>query len=141
RPKGARFELQGPKWFKTIYQRFGQLINQEYSQSQDLKFAGLLHLMGVSAEEKLKTQLAPEELPYYFFRLLSPVYSLQDFFLLTQLKRRLLLEGGDYKESMVQYWQFHEGRFENLLLASFEGVISGERVLFFSHLPEEAPFS
>lgn len=60
---------------------------------------------------------------------------------MTQLKRRLHLWGGDFKESSVQYWQLHEGKFENLLLASFEGVISGERVLFFSHLPVEVPFS
>lgn len=140
RPKGFRFEVLGPKWFKAIYQRFGELINDEYAHAKDLKYAGLLHLMGIGHEEKLKTKLAPEEIPFYFFRLLSPLYRLQDFFLMTQLKRRLLLLGGDFKESSVQYWQLHEGKFENLLLASFEGVISGERVLFFSHLPEEVPF-
>jgi hypothetical protein len=140
RPKGFRFEILGPKWFKGIYHRFSELINAEYSYSKNLKYAGLLHLMGIENEEKLKTRLAPEEIPFYFFRLLSPVYRLQDFFLMTQLKRRLSLLGGDYKESMVQYWQLHNGKFENLLLASFEGVISGNRVLFFSHLPEEVPF-
>lgn len=140
RTKGHHFELQGPKWLKTVYERFGKLLNEEYDVSKNLKFAGLLHLLGLSSEEKLKTRLLPEELPYYFFRLLSPVYRLQDFFLTTQLKRRLSLLGGDYKESSVQFWQMHESRFENLLLASFEGVISGERVLFFSHLPEEVPF-
>ena len=50
------------------------------------------------------------------------------------------LLGGDYKASPVQFWQFHERKFENLLLASFEGVISGDRVLFFAHLPEDVPF-
>lgn len=140
RPKAMRFDLQGPKWLKTIYQRFGSLLNQEYSESKDLKFSGLLHLLGLSAEEKLKTHLYPEEVPFYFFRLFSPLMRLQDFFLATQLKRRLLLLGGDYKESSVQYWQLHEKKFENLLLASFEGVISGERVLFFTHLPEDVPF-
>ena len=141
RPKGIRFELQGPKWFKTIYQRFQGFINQEYSQSKDLKYAALLHLMGISFEEKLKTRLGPEEIPFYFFRLLSPLWRLQDFFLMTQLKRRLLLLGGDFKESSIQFWQLYEGKFENLLLASFEGVISGQRVLFFSHPPEDVPFS
>lgn len=140
RPKGMRFDLQGPKWFKTVYERFAQFLNQEYALSKDLKFAALLQLMGLSFEEKLKTKLGPEEIPFYFFRLLSPIYRLQDFFLTSQLKRRVLLLGGDYKESPVQYWQLHENKFENLLLASFEGVISGERVLFFSHLPEEVPF-
>ncbi len=140
RPKGMRFDLQGPKWFKTVYERFAQFLNQEYSVSKGLKFLSLLQLMGLSFEEKLKTKLSPEEIPFYFFRLLSPVYRLQDFFLTSQLKRRVLLLGGDYKESPVQYWQLHENKFENLLLASFEGVISGERVLFFSHLPEEMPF-
>ena len=141
RTKGQRFDLQGPKWLKTVFERFGKLLNEEYNVSKNLKFAGLLHLLGLSAEEKLKTKLLPEELPYYFFRLLSPIYRLQDFFLTTQLKRRLTLLGGDYKESSVQFWQMHEHKFENLLLASFEGVISGERVLFFSHLPEEVPFT
>jgi hypothetical protein len=140
RPKGMRFEIQGPKWFKTIYERLAEKLNQEYSVSQDLKYAALLQLMGVSFEEKLKTCLGLEEIPFYFFRLLSPIYRLQDFFLTTQLKRRLLLLGGDYKESPVQYWQLHEKKFGNLLLSSFEGVIAGERVLFFSHLPEEVPF-
>ena len=140
RPKGMRFDLQGPKWFKDIFKNFGESINREYASSKDLKFAGLLHLLGVSAEEKLKTRLAPEEIPFYFFRLLSPIYRLHDFLLTTQLKRRLLLLGGDYKESSVQYWQLHEKKFENLLLASFEGVISGERVLFFSHFADEVPF-
>jgi hypothetical protein len=84
--------------------------------------------------------MAPEEIPFYFFRLLSPVYRLQDFFLTTQLKRRLTLMGGDTKESTIQYWQLHNRKFENLLLRSFEGVISGERVLFFSHLPHDVPF-
>ncbi len=140
RPKGVRFDLQGPKWFKDIYKKFGEYINREYAVSKDLKFSALLHLLGVTAEEKLKTRLGPEEIPFYFFRLLSPVYRLHDFLLTTQLKRRLLLLGGDYKESSVQYWQLHEKKFENLLLASFEGVISGERVLFFSHFPDEVPF-
>jgi hypothetical protein len=140
RNKNFRYELQGPKWLKSIYSKFVELINREYVASKDLKFSGLIHLLGLSAEEKLKTYLPPEELPFYFFRLLSPVYRLQDFFLSTQLKRRLLLSGGDYKESTVQYWQFHERKFENLLLASFEGVISGDRVLFFAHLPEDVPF-
>ena len=140
RPKALRFELQGPKWMKTFYSRFGELINREYALSKDLKYSSLIHLLGLSAEEKLKTHLPPEEIPFYFFRLLSPIYRLQDFFLTTQLKRRLLLMGGDYKESSVQYWQFHERKFENLLLASFEGVISGERLLFFAHLPEDVPF-
>lgn len=140
RPKGYRFELQGPKWLKTIYTRFGEFMNQEYQDSKSLKFGSFLHLLGLSAEEKLKTGLGAEEIPYYFFRALSPIYRLQDFFLATQLKRRLVLLGGDYKESSVQFWQFHENKFENLLLESFEGVISGDKVLFFSHLPEEVPF-
>jgi hypothetical protein len=140
RPKGVRFELIGPKWMKGIYQRFNHLLNREYSASKDLKYQGLLHLLGVSAEEKLKTQLAPEDVAFYFFRLLSPIYRLHDFFLTTQLKRRLTLEGGDYKESSIQYWQLYDNKFENLLLASFEGVVSGSRVLFFSHLPADVSF-
>ena len=140
RPKGYHFDLQGPKWIKIFYARFGELLNQEYEESKSLKFSGLLHLLGLAHEEKLKTSLGAEEIPFYFFSTFSPIYRLQDFFLATQLKRRLVLLGGDYKESTVQYWQFFENRFENLLLASFEGVISGERVLFFSHLPEEVPF-
>lgn len=140
RPKGYRFELQGPKWLKTVYQRFAELLNQEYQESKGLKYSALLHLLGLSAEEKLKTGLGASEVPYYFFRTFSPIFRLQDFFLATQLKRRLVLLGGDYKESTVQFWQLHENKFENLLLASFEGVISGDRVLFFSHLPEEVPF-
>jgi hypothetical protein len=141
RSKNIRFDFQGPKWLKTIYQRFGEFLNQEYQHSKDLKFASLLHLLGVSVEEKLKIGIGAEEIPYYFFRTLSPIFRLQDFYLSTQLKRRLVLLGGDYKESSVQYWQFHENKFENLLLASFEGVISGEKVLFFSHLPEDVPLS
>lgn len=140
RPRGLRFDLQGPKWIKTFYARFAEMINREYTVSKDLKYSSLIHLLGLSAEEKLKTYLPPEEVPFYFFRLLSPVYRLHDFFLNTQLKRRLLLLGGDYKESSVQFWQLHEQKFENLLLASFEGVISGDRVLFFAHLPEDVPF-
>lgn len=140
RPRPLRFDLQGPKWVKTFYTRFGELINREYTVSKDLKYSSLIHLLGLSAEEKLKTHLPPEEIPFYFFRLLSPTYRLQDFFLTTQLKRRLLLLGGDYKESSIQFWQLHEHKFENLLLESFEGVISGDRVLFFAHLPEDVPF-
>lgn len=140
RPKGFRFDLQGPKWLRTVFTRFGDELNREYALSHDLTAPSLLHLISVAFEEKMKTRMAPEEVPYYFFRLLSPVYRLQDFFLTTQLKRRLTLMGGDTKESPVQYWQLHEKKFENLLLASFEGVISGERVLFFSHLPQEVPF-
>lgn len=141
RPKGFHFEIQGPRWLKAIYQNFSKLMNEEYAISHSLKYAGLLHLLGLAGEEKLKTCLAPEEIPFHFFRMLAPVYRLQDFFLTTQLKRRLSLLGGDYKESIIQYWQLHENKFENLLLESFEGVISGERVLFFSHLPVEVPFS
>lgn len=140
RPRGIRFELQGTKWMKTIYARFAELVNREYGVSKNLKYSSLVHLLGLSSEEKLKTYLPPEEIPFYFFRMLSPVYRLQDFFLTTQLKRRLLLLGGDYKESTVQYWQLHEKKFENLLLESFEGVISGERVMFFAHIPEDVPF-
>ncbi len=141
RPKGFRFDIQGPKWLQTVFTRFGERLNREYSLSQDLTAPALLHLLSVAFEEKMKTRMAPEEIPFYFFRLLSPVYRLQDFFLTTQLKRRLTLMGGDYKESQVQFWQMHEKKFENLLLASFEGVISGDRVLFFSHLPVEVPFT
>lgn len=141
RPKGFHFDLQGPKWLKSIYQKFGEIINQEYAHSQSLKYAGLLHLLGIASEEKLKTRLAPNEVPFYFFRLLSPIHRLQDFFLMTQLKRSFSLLAGDYKESSIQYWQLHENKFENLLLASFEGVISGDKVLFFSHLPVEVPFT
>jgi hypothetical protein len=141
KPKGLKFELQGPKWLKTVYQRFGEFLNQEYSTSQELRSAGLMHLLGLSAEDRLKTRLGPEEIPFYFFRLLSPIHRLQDFVLLTQLKRRLHLMGGDFKESSVQYWQIHKQKFENLLLQSFEGVISAEKVLFFSHFPDEVSFS
>lgn len=141
RPKGFRFDLQGPKWLRTIFTRFGEILNREYALSQDLTAPSLLHLMSVAFEEKMKTRMAPEEIPFYFFKLLSPVWRLQDFFLTTQLKRRLTLMGGDTKESTVQYWQLHNRKFENLLLASFEGVISGERVLFFSHLPHDVPFT
>lgn len=140
RPKGVRFEIQGPKWFKTIYSRFGAYLNKEYSESKDLKYSSLLHLLAINSEDKLKTYLSVADIPFYFFRILSPVYRLQDFFLNTQLKRRLILLGGDYKLSSVQFWQFFENKFENLLLESFEGVITGERVLFFSHLPEDVPF-
>lgn len=140
KPKAQSFDLQGSKWIKTFYQRFGDLLNQNYHQSKSLKFSGLLHLLSLSSEEKLKTHLGAEEIPFYFFRTFSELYRLQDFVLLSQLKRRLVLLGGDYKESTIQLWQFHENKFENLLLASFEGVISGDRVLFFSHLPVEVPF-
>jgi hypothetical protein len=141
RPKGYRFEIQGSGWIQTIYKRFGELLNQDYHESGGLKFQALLHLLGISHEEKLKTTLGAEEIPFYFFRTFSPIYRLQDFFLATQLKRRLVILGGDYKESSIQFWQFFENKFENLLLESFEGVISADRVLFFSHLPEEVPFS
>lgn len=141
RPKSYRFELQGPKWVKSIYLRFGNLLNEEYASSKSLKYPGLLHLLGLAHEEKLKTSIGAEEIPFYFFRTFSPIYRLQDFFLATQLKRRLVLLGGDYKESSIQYWQLHDNKFENLLLASFEGVISGERVLFFSHVPHDVSFT
>jgi hypothetical protein len=141
RPKGYHFELQGPQWLKTVYKRFGELLNQEYQESKSLKFLSLLHLLGLSHEEKLKTTIGAEEIPFYFFRTFSLLYRLHDFFLASQLKRRLVLLGGDYKESTIQFWQFFENKFENLLLESFEGVISGERVMFFSHLPEQVPFS
>lgn len=141
KPKGVKFEIQGPKWLRTAYQRFGEYLNQEYSSSLELRHAGLLHLLSLSAEDRMKTQLGPDEIPFYFFRLLSPLYRLQDFLLLTQLKRRLHLMGGDFKESSVQYWQIHKQKFENLLLQSFEGVISAEKVLFFSHFPDEVSFS
>jgi hypothetical protein len=141
KPKNFQYELQGPVWLKSIYKKFIELINQEYTDSQSLKYSLLLHFLGISAEEKIKTQLSQEEMPFYFFRMLSPLYRLQDFFLTNQLKRRFLLLGGDFKESYIQYWQLHENKFENLLLASFEGVISGQRVLFFSHLPVDVPFS
>lgn len=140
RTKGYRFELQGPKWFKCFYQNFKELLNKEYQELKSLKFQSLLHLLGIFHEEKLKTSLGAEEIPFYFFRTMSPLYRLQDLFLATQLKRRLALMGGDYKQSSIQHWQFHEDKFENLLLASFEGVISGDRLLFFSHLPEEVSF-
>lgn len=141
RPKGFHFDLNGPKWLKSMFDNFSKVINQEYTEIKTLSLKNLLHFLGIVSEDKLKSILAPEEIPYYFFRLISPVYRLQDFFLFTQLRRRHQLMGGDYKESNIQFWQFHQNKFENLLLASFEGVISGERVLFFSHLPEEAPFS
>lgn len=140
RPKGFRFELQGPKWFKQIYTRLTQVLNQEYAEALDLSHHSLMHLLSLAFEEKLKTKISPEEVPFYFFRLLSPAYRLHDFFITTQLKRRLTLMGGDFKESSIQFWQLHKNKFENLLLESFEGVISGDRVLFFSHLPEEVPF-
>ena len=140
RGKNFRYEVQGPKWFKTIFQRFSLLIKDDFSETKDLKFAGLNHLLSLSNEEKVKSYFPPEEISFHFFRMLSPLYRLQDYFLLTQLKRRLLLSGGDYKESSVQFWQFHNKKFENLLLASFEGVISGEKVLFFAYPPEDVPF-
>ncbi len=138
--RSFKFDLAGPPWLKKFYQRFGEKLNQEYSETNELKLRTLLHLLGLSAEDKLKTILLPEEIPFYFFRLISPLYRLQDFLLITQLKRRLNLMGGDYKESSVQYWQLHDNKFENLLLASFEGVISGEKVLFFSHFSDEVSF-
>jgi len=142
REKDSRFELSGsvPRWFRSIYQKFTELINQEYAQDRSLKYNSLLHMMSIFFEEKMKARINPEEVPYYFFKLLSPHYRLQDFILIAQLKRRLNINGGDYKESRIQYWQFYDGRFENLLLASFEGVISANKVLFFTHLPEELPF-
>lgn len=141
KPKGGHFEFQGPSWLKTIYKRFYEKVNQEYQESKNLKFSALLHLLGLAHEEKLKTSIGALEVPFYFFRTLSPIYRLQDFFLATQLKRRLVLMGGDYKQSCIQYWQFFNNKFENLLLESFEGVISGDKVLFFSHLPEGVPFN
>ncbi len=140
--KKAKYELSSaaPKWFRSIFHRFSELINMEYAQDKSLKFNSLLHLMSILFEEKMKTKIAPEEVAYYFFKLLSPQYRLQDFILIAQLKRRLMINGGDYKESKIQYWQFFKGRFENLLLTSFEGVISANKVLFFTHLPENLPF-
>lgn len=140
--KSVRYELSSaaPKWFKAIYQKFTELINLEYVQDRSLKFNSLLHMMSICFEEKMKARINPEEVSYYFFKLLSPQYRLQNFILIAQLKRRLMINGGDYKESRIQYWQFFQGRFENLLLASFEGVISAGKVLFFTHLPENLPF-
>lgn len=139
--KSLRFELQGPSWLKSFYKNFQDFLNQDYSQSKDLLGKSFLHLLGLMCEEKLKVRLEPQDIPFYFFRLLSPVYRLQDLFITTQLKRRLNLNGGDFKSSPVQYWQLDDNRFENLLLSSFEGVISAKRVLFFSHVPQEVPFS
>src|SRR5690606_13884266 len=141
RGKAYKFDLQGPEWFKALLQNFKQEINRPYESSKNLKFSSLLQALSVSSEEKLKSTLSLDEIPFYFLRCFSPLYRLQDFFLGIQLKRRLSLLGGDVKESQVQYWQLHDKKFENILLASFEGVISGERVLFFSHLPNDVPFS
>lgn len=141
RGKAYKYDLQGPEWFKTLLQNFRQEINRPYEDAKNLKFSALLQALSVSSEEKLRSTLSLDEIPFYFIRCLSPLYRLQDFFLGIQLKRRLSLLGGDVKESAVQYWQLHDKKFENLLLASFEGVISGGRVLFFSHLPTDVPFS
>lgn len=142
RGKNAKYELSSatPKWFRAVFNKFSELINLEYMQDKSLKFNSLLHMMSLFFEEKMKAKINPEEVSYYFFKLLSPQYRLQDFILIAQLKRRLMVSGGDYKESKIQYWQFYQGRFENLLLASFEGVISANKVLFFTHLPEDLPF-
>lgn len=141
--KKAKYELSNmaPKWFKSVFQKFSELINQEYAHNKSLKYNSLLHMMSIFFEEKMKARINAEEVAYYFFKLLSPQYRLQDFILIAQLKRRLMINGGDYKASRIQYWQFYQGRFENLLLASFEGVISGDKVLFFTHLPEDLPFN
>lgn len=142
RGKSQKFEFSAnlPKWFKGIFQKFSELMSFEYSHSQTMKFKALLHVMSVTFEEKMKSRLTQEEMYYYFFKLLCPVYRLQDFILIAQLKRRLMILGGDFKESKIQYWQFYQGRFENLLLASFEGVISAGKVYFFTTLPEDLPF-
>jgi hypothetical protein len=139
--KSIRFEIQGPSWLQNFFKNFQTFLNQDYSQSKDLLGKSLLHLLGLVCEEKLKVRLEPQDIPFYFFRLLSPVYRLQDLFITTQLKRRLSLNGGDFKSSQVQYWQLDGQRFENLMLASFEGVITAKRVLFFSHAPQEVPFA
>lgn len=139
--KTLRFELQGPSWLKVLYKNFQDFLNQEYSDSKDLLGKSFLHLLGLLCEEKLKVKLEPQDIPFYFFRMLSPVYRLQDLFITTQLQRRLKLSGGDVKVSLIQSWQIEDHRFENLLLSSFEGVISSKRVLFFSHVPQEVPFT
>lgn len=143
RGKGGKYEFSSstPKWFRGIFNKFFELINAEYAEGGKLKFNSLLHMMSLVFEEKMKSRIHSEEVTYYFFKLLSPQYRLQDFILLAQLKRRLMINGGDYKESKIQYWQFYQGRFENLLLTSFEGVISADKVLFFTHLPQDLPFT
>jgi len=138
--KKASFELQGPQWFRNIFSHFSKKVMTEYKEPTDLRFSFFMHLCGIAFEDKIKSNFLADEIPFYFLKILSPVYRLQDFFLMNQLKRRLLQSGGDFKESIVQYWQLHKNKFENLLLASFEGVISGKRVLFFSHLPVDVPF-
>ncbi len=138
--KKNEFQIQGPGWLKNIFDQFSLLINQRFSESKNLKYSQLLHFLGISYEDKIKIELEPEEIPFYFLRLLSPIYRLEDFFIMNQLKRRFLIKGGDFKESSIQYWQLQQNKFQNLLLASFEGVISGTNVLFFSHLPDDVPF-
>ncbi len=138
--KKTSFEFQGPQWFRNIYTQFEKKITNQYRVPSDLRFSLFMHLAGVAFEDKIKSNFSSDEISFYFLKLLSPVYRLQDFFLMNQLKRRFLQCGGDFKESIVQYWQLYKNKFENLLLASFEGVITGKRVLFFSHFPVDVPF-
>lgn len=141
RSKVSSFALTGPRWVRNVYQRFNEFLNKSYEELKSLKYQSLMHLLGISFEEKFKKRLLPPDLPFYFFRLFSPIYRMRDYLLCSQLRRRLTLFKGDYKKSRIQFWQFFHQRFENLLLESFEGVISGENVLFFSHVPAGMSFS
>jgi|GEM_PF-1441291 len=139
--KFSPFELSGPAWLKSFFRQFNALLNASYSEIKDLRYKTLLQLLSLFHENKLKSSLTQTEIYFYFFRTFSQIFSHQEFFLLSQLRHRLSLVGGDYKQSKIQHWQLQDGKFINLLLASFEGVVGANKVLFFNHVVPEDVFN
>lgn len=138
--KQKKFELQGPTWFLTAYKRFCQFVNKDYSEQGKLDFKSLIHLLGIFGESKIKSFLPPEDLHFYFLRLLTPVYRINDYLLSTQLLHLFKSLGGDYKKSGIQDWKIENNAFKYIILKSFEGIVSGKSVLFFGHLPDGLSF-
>jgi hypothetical protein len=80
------------------------------------------------------------EVDYLLLQVVMPFYHIDFDSFDKELMKHFLSMGGNIKQTTVQQWQTHQNKLVNILLSSYEGVITPEVAHFMGEGRESLPF-
>jgi hypothetical protein len=126
--------------FEQYLKVFKDSLENWENQSSQLLARQLLFVQQIVTQTFFTDTYSEFELQTLLLSAIGPKYKINESSLIEQLSKEYLTKGGHEKVVQIEQWQLFNSNLENILLSSYEGVISFDNCLVFGNVDDRFPF-
>lgn len=138
RSRTAPYRLSKVAWLQELQELAEAELQESATGTASTPLKELVTALYAVLGQVVKYGVGSEESAALMLRLLSPTYRLDQRWFEREILRELQAQGGHFKHTSVQSWQDWQGKLDALLLDSYEGVLTFERLLVYGDPPPTA---